>query len=160
MTKEIIGEIENRGLNPYIGFVHKDKVGHPSLASDLIEEWRPVIVDSLVMSMIQGHEVCLDDFIIEESGCRMKDNVLVIYDVEENKKRTRIVHILESYGIRVQKSAFECHLDNRKMETLKKQLKKVIGEDDSIRIYPLRDICFDVSKFSEVSVYQSQTVII
>ena len=86
LTKEIIGEIENRGLNPYIGFVHKDKVGHPSLASDLIEEWRPVIVDSIVMSMIQGHEVCLDDFIIGESGCRMKDNALRLFISKLEKK--------------------------------------------------------------------------
>jgi len=94
---------------------------------------------------------------------RQSDNwgrVLVIYDVEDNKKRTKIVRILESYGIRVQKSAFECHLDNRRLETMKKQLKKVIGEDDSIRIYSLRDTCFDVSRSSEVPIYQSQTVII
>lgn len=79
LTKEIVGEIENRGLNPYIGFVHNDKSGHPALASDLIEEWRPVIVDSLVMSMIQGHEVCVDDFVVEDNGCRMKDNVLRLF---------------------------------------------------------------------------------
>lgn len=79
LTKEIVGEIENRGLNPYVGFIHKDKVGHPTLASDLIEEWRPVIVDSLVMSMIQGHEVCLEDFIVDENGCRLKDDALRLF---------------------------------------------------------------------------------
>lgn len=84
LNKEFIGEIENRGLNPYVGFIHQDKSGHPALASDMIEEWRPVIVDSLVMSMIQGHEVKLDDFIISQDGCRMKDDVLrqFIYKME------------------------------------------------------------------------------
>ena len=88
------------------------------------------------------------------------DRVLVIYDIESNKTRMKIVHILEAYGIRVQKSAFECHLDSRRLEVMKKQLKKAIGEEDSVRVYPLGDTCYDVSKSSEVAVYQSQTVII
>ncbi|GAB1476808.1 CRISPR-associated endonuclease Cas1 [Bacillota bacterium] len=59
---EIFTVIESRGINPYAGFMHKDKHGHPALASDLIEEWRPVIVDSLVLNLIQGHRINKSDF--------------------------------------------------------------------------------------------------
>lgn len=59
---EIMGEIENRGLSPYIGFMHKDAENHPTLASDLLEEWRAVIVDATVMSLIQGNEIQLEEF--------------------------------------------------------------------------------------------------
>ncbi len=74
---EIMGEIENRGLSPYIGFMHKDMENHPTLASDLLEEWRAVIVDAAVMSLIQGNEIRPEEFhkdqntsavIIDEKG--------------------------------------------------------------------------------------------
>lgn len=59
---EIYTAISLKGLNPYAGFMHKDKQGHPALASDMIEEWRPVIVDSLVMKLIQNNDILLNDF--------------------------------------------------------------------------------------------------
>ena len=63
---EIMGEIENRGITPYIGFMHKDIERHPTLASDLLEEWRAVIVDATVMSMIQGNEISINEFSKDE----------------------------------------------------------------------------------------------
>ena len=86
LTKEIYGELESRYLNPYVGFMHKDKYGHPSLASDLIEEWRPVIVDSTVLSLIQGHEIAFDDFIMDESGCRMTHDAMKLFFAKLEKK--------------------------------------------------------------------------
>lgn len=59
---EIMGEIENRGISPYVGFMHKDIERHPTLASDLLEEWRAVIVDATVMSIIQGNEISISEF--------------------------------------------------------------------------------------------------
>lgn len=55
-------KVENRGLNPYFGFLHSDREKHPTLISDMMEEWRAVLIDSLVMSMINGHEILIDDF--------------------------------------------------------------------------------------------------
>lgn len=55
--------VVNAGLHPYAGLIHKDRQGHPALASDLMEEWRPVIVDSMVMSMVQRREIQPDDFL-------------------------------------------------------------------------------------------------
>lgn len=63
---EIYGELENRGLTPYIGLLHKDQEGHPALASDLMEEWRSVIVDSVVLSLVQGNEVSVSQFVKDE----------------------------------------------------------------------------------------------
>lgn len=70
------------------------------------------------------------------------------------------LHVLESYGIRVQKSAFECHLDNMRITALKNQLKKFVVEGDCVRIYQVKDYCFDVSQFDDVSVYSTKTVIV
>jgi CRISPR-associated protein Cas1 len=49
---EIYTAVVNKGLHPSAGFLHQDKHGHPALVSDLMEEWRPVIVDSLVTSIL------------------------------------------------------------------------------------------------------------
>ena len=59
---ELYGELENKGLCPYVGFMHSDRERHPTLASDLMEEWRAVIVDSTVMSLIMGHEISIENF--------------------------------------------------------------------------------------------------
>ncbi len=62
LLNEVYGEIEHRGLNPYFGFLHRVRENHPALASDLMEEWRPVVVDSVVMSMVNGHEIFTSNF--------------------------------------------------------------------------------------------------
>lgn len=65
LMNEIYGAIETKGLNPYFGFMHRDAEKHPTLASDMMEEWRAVLVDATVMSMINGHEVQKDDFYVD-----------------------------------------------------------------------------------------------
>jgi len=63
---------------------------------------------------------------------------LVIYDIASDKRRRKVVKILESYGNRVQESAFELEIRPTEMRTLKKKLNFVIEDDeDNIRIYQL-----------------------
>ena len=68
IMNEVYGKIEEKGLNPYYGFMHKDKEKHPTLASDLMEEWRAVIVDTTVMAIINGNEIVKSDFEFDEDG--------------------------------------------------------------------------------------------
>lgn len=63
---EIYTAIVNKGLNPYCSFLHKIRNGHPALASDLIEEWRPTIVDSLVMNLVQTRIITSDHFLPQD----------------------------------------------------------------------------------------------
>lgn len=93
-------------------------------------------------------------------GLEKWNRILVIYDIEIDKVRNRTVRILESYGVRVQKSAFECHLDDKRLNDLKNKLGKTISEDDSVRIYCIKDTCFEASAFKIVPVYSSKTVVI
>lgn len=67
IMNDIYGAIEGRGLSPYFGFIHQDREKHPTLASDLIEEWRAVIVDSLVMAMVNGKEIAIDNFSMDKN---------------------------------------------------------------------------------------------
>lgn len=57
LMSEIYTAINNAGLHPYFGFMHVMKEHHPTLASDLMEEWRPVLIDSMVMSLVSHNEI-------------------------------------------------------------------------------------------------------
>lgn len=76
LLHEIIGQLENVGLSPYGGYIHGHSRKNPSLASDLIEEYRSVIVDSLVLSMILNKEAVIEDFIINEDGVFLEEKLL------------------------------------------------------------------------------------
>lgn len=81
IMNEIYGKIELKGLNPYFGFMHRDREQHPTLASDMMEEWRAIIVDATVMSMINGHEIHSEDFYfdVEEPGCYLTKNGIKLF---------------------------------------------------------------------------------
>jgi len=57
LYNNVRGLINLVGLDPYQGFLHEAKRGHAALASDLMEEWRPLIVDSTVLTMINRQEI-------------------------------------------------------------------------------------------------------
>ena len=69
---------------------------------------------------------------------RKKYIVLIIYDITDNKRRTKMVKCLEKYGIRVQKSAFEAYLYKNKYNQMLKECVPIIDSDkDSLRVYLL-----------------------
>lgn len=96
LMNEIYGKIEAKGLSPYFGFIHRDKEKHPTLASDLMEEWRAVIVDTLVVGMINGSEVHKDHFYydIDEPGCYItKDGLKIILSKIERRLQTEVKYL-------------------------------------------------------------------
>jgi len=69
--------------------------------------------------------------------------VLVSYDIEDDKTRTRLAHKLLDFGPRVQFSVFEADVSAKELIKLKQMLGKVkLGERDSIRLYNLCETCF------------------
>lgn len=88
LMNEVYCKIEMKGLNPYFGFIHRDAEKHPTLASDMMEEWRAVIVDATVMSIINGHEIHKEDFYVdtEQPGCYLTKNGLKIFLNKLEKK--------------------------------------------------------------------------
>lgn len=66
--RNIIGAIERHGLHPYFAFMHKLRLGHAALASDLIEEYRAPLVDKIVLDMVNDGEVDVSDFYRNNSG--------------------------------------------------------------------------------------------
>lgn len=97
LMNEIYGKIENRGLNPYFGFMHEDRENHPTLASDFLEEWRAVIVDSLVMSLVNGHEIKPEHFVngLDDPGIYLTKEGMSIFIQKIEKKLRQEMKYLE-----------------------------------------------------------------
>jgi CRISPR-associated protein Cas2 len=63
---------------------------------------------------------------------------LICYDVVLDRRRNRVAHLLEGYGMRVQKSVFECVLTSDQRDMLHHRLNRYINPDeDQVRFYPL-----------------------
>lgn len=72
-----------------------------------------------------------------ENSNELKYRVLIIYDITEDKPRIKLSKLLSSYGVRVQKSAFEASLNKKQYENLIFELDRYVGREDSIRVYKL-----------------------
>lgn len=65
---ELVGVLSSVGLDPYVGFIHAMEYGRPSLALDVLEEFRPLIADRIAIRLINYQMVTLADFDYQEDG--------------------------------------------------------------------------------------------
>lgn len=63
LTTQVYSAVEIAGLEPYLGFYHADRWGRPALVLDLMEEFRPVIADRLVVGCVRRRIIGADDFV-------------------------------------------------------------------------------------------------
>lgn len=63
LSKELVLALRSVGLDPMLGLYHQPHFGRPSLALDLMEEFRPVIADSVVIGVLNNRVVQADDFV-------------------------------------------------------------------------------------------------
>lgn len=94
LASDVSSALEAVGLDPYVGFLHQDRPGRPSLALDLMEELRPVFADRLTLSLINRRQVTGKGFTAKESGGVLMDDdtrkkVLKLW---QERKRETIVH--------------------------------------------------------------------
>ncbi|MFQ5348655.1 MAG: type I-C CRISPR-associated endonuclease Cas1c [Rhodothalassiaceae bacterium] len=68
LTHDCRSAAESIGLDPAVGFLHRDRPGRPSLALDLMEELRPVFVDRLALSLLNRRQLRARDFAVQDSG--------------------------------------------------------------------------------------------
>lgn len=73
LAKECTVALAAVGLDPFWGFFHRPRHGRPSLALDLMEEFRPLIVDSAVINAVNTGMLGRSDFTCGKSGCLLKD---------------------------------------------------------------------------------------
>lgn len=94
LANEAASALEAVGLDPYVGFLHQDRPGRPSLALDLMEELRPVFADRLALTLVNRKQVAGKGFTEKENGGILMDDETrkkVLTGWQERKRET-IVH--------------------------------------------------------------------
>jgi CRISPR-associated protein Cas1 len=95
LVHDIESALEAVGLDPAVGFLHRDRPGRPSLALDLMEEFRAYLADRLALSLVNRQQVKPEGFTKTESGAVLMDDqtrkqVLVAW---QERKKEEITHL-------------------------------------------------------------------
>lgn len=94
LTIDVASALEAIGLDPAVGYLHRERPGRSSLALDLMEELRPYIADRLALTLVNRRQVQGKGFTQSETGAVMMDDatrkeVLVAY---QKRKQEEITH--------------------------------------------------------------------
>ena len=94
ITQECASALQGVQLDPYVGFLHCDRSGRPSLALDLLEEFRSAWADRFVLTLLNRKQVSPNDFVIEASGAvHLKNDIrkqlLIAF---QERKQEKFIH--------------------------------------------------------------------
>jgi CRISPR-associated protein Cas1 len=100
LAKDAAVTLQSVGFDPMLGFFHRPRYGRPSLALDLMEEFRPLVVDSTVLGMINNREVGKSDFVRRGGAVALtgagRKKVLGAY---ERRMATEVKHPIFGYTV-------------------------------------------------------------
>lgn len=96
LAHDTASALETVGLDPYVGFLHRDRPGRLSLALDLMEEFRAILADRFVLTLINTRQVSGKGFIKKENGAVLMDDDTrkIILTAWQKKKQEEITHPL------------------------------------------------------------------
>jgi CRISPR-associated protein Cas1 len=125
LMNKVASAIQLVGLDPFVGFLHSSQYGKPALALDLMEELRPVIVDSVALTVINNRILKRDDF----------DEELGAYRLSESGRRSFLTKFEERLNTEIQHPTFGYKATYKKCLELQVRLlaKTLTGE---IPAYP------------------------
>ncbi len=94
ITQECVSALMGVGLDPYVGFLHQDRPGRPSLALDLLEEFRAPWADRFVLTLFNRKQLQSNDFKIEASGAiRLSDDARKkVLTAFQERKQEEVMH--------------------------------------------------------------------
>lgn len=94
LANDVASALEGVGLDPYVGFLHQDRPGRPSLALDLMEELRPVFADRLALSLVNRKQIKGNNFTQKENGSVLMDDDTrkTVLTAWQERKQDQIEH--------------------------------------------------------------------
>lgn len=100
LSRDVSVSCFNVGLDPFMGFFHQPRHGRPALALDLMEEYRPIVVDSVVITVVNNGEAAPEDFVLSLAGCAMKPHMRRRFiEAYERRMDTLITHPIFDYRL-------------------------------------------------------------
>ncbi len=98
LTKDCFAAVCAVGFDPYKGFFHGNRHGKPSLALDLLEEFRPVIADSVVLTLLNNEMLTPEDFLVWREACQLTEGGRrKFFGAYEQRKATVVTHPVYGY---------------------------------------------------------------
>jgi len=103
MLQDCVSALEGIGLDPYVGFLHKDRPGRQSLALDLLEEFRAFLGDRLALSLINLQQVKKNNFRYSENGAvLMSDDARkTLLTAYQKRKQETIKHPILKEDVKI-----------------------------------------------------------
>lgn len=94
LVHDVTSALEGTGLDPAVGFLHRERPGRPSLALDIMEEFRPYLADRLALTLINRQQITASDFVrTEVGGFHLKDRARkVLLTAWQERKREEVEH--------------------------------------------------------------------
>ena len=100
LVKELTIVLYATGFDPMLGFYHRPRYGRPSLALDLAEGFRPLIADSVVLTLINNGEVSPSSFIRRCGAVALTDaGRRAVISAFERRMDTLVTHPIFGYRI-------------------------------------------------------------
>jgi CRISP-associated protein Cas1 len=98
LLKDCFSALCTVGFDPYYGFFHAGRHGKPSLALDLMEEFRAIIADSVVLTLINNGSLTAKEFLVWREACQLTDEGRKrFFQVYEQRKATVVTHPVFGY---------------------------------------------------------------
>jgi CRISPR-associated protein Cas1 len=98
LAKDCFSALCTVGFDPYQGFYHQGRHGRPSLALDLMEEFRSVIADSVVLTLVNNRILDPADFLLWRDACQLTDaGREKFFQAYEQRKSTLVTHPVYGY---------------------------------------------------------------
>ncbi len=98
LTNKVASAVQLVGFDHFVGYLHSSFYGRPALALDLMEEFRPVIVDSVVLTLLNKRMLTPDDFVIELGAYRLKDERRKVFFTQfEERLNEEVSHPIFGY---------------------------------------------------------------
>jgi len=100
LTKEVMAACLAVGFDPYVGLFHRPRFGRPALALDLAEEFRPLLADSTVLTLINNREVGAFDFLVRAGAVTLTaQGRRAVIRAWERRMTTQVRHPLFGYTV-------------------------------------------------------------
>ncbi|MCI0387984.1 MAG: CRISPR-associated endonuclease Cas1 [Acidobacteria bacterium] len=100
LVKDMVATLVGVGFDPYLGFYHQPRYGRPALALDLMEEFRPLVADSVAVGMINNGELRRSDFIARAGAVALTDSGRRrVIEAYERRMDTMVTHPKFGYAI-------------------------------------------------------------
>lgn len=94
MERECANALRSVGLDPFVGFMHTDRPGRESMALDIMEEFRSILCDRFVLTLINTKTVRKDSFMKGDDGAVLLNDKgrKIFFNNWQNRKRELITH--------------------------------------------------------------------